>query len=95
MRARSYCTRKGRRAGWSSRARVEAIRIVSVDAAVPAAGVEVDARGRCYLEDRAPGRAVAGSRDRDSPFTARWTLALDGTGEWPWRIAAAAPLPLM
>jgi hypothetical protein len=33
---------------------------------------------------------LSGSREREDEWTERWTLALDGDGEWPWRIAATA-----
>jgi hypothetical protein len=44
--------------------------------------------GRRYVEDRDTAAIVGGSRDAERTFTEHWTLALDGAGEWPWRIAA-------
>jgi hypothetical protein len=31
---------------------------------------------------------VAAHDDAERAFTEHWTFALDGTGAWPWRIAA-------
>jgi predicted lipid-binding transport protein (Tim44 family) len=49
--------------------------------------VEVDVRGRRYREHRDTQAVVSGSRDDEVDFTERWSLALEGEGEWPWRIA--------
>jgi predicted lipid-binding transport protein (Tim44 family) len=70
--------------------RILAIRIAALDAAAQPATfrVEIDVRGRRYLENRDTQAVVLGSRDDEVPFTERWTLALDGPPEWPWRIAA-------
>jgi predicted lipid-binding transport protein (Tim44 family) len=70
--------------------RIAAIRIAGLDAVSSPATfrVEFDAHGRRYLENRDTQAVVMGSRDDEVSFTERWTLALDGTGEWPWRIAA-------
>jgi predicted lipid-binding transport protein (Tim44 family) len=65
--------------------RIVAIRITELEP--PTLAVEVDVRGRRYLENRDTQAVVSGSRDDEVAFTERWTLALDGTGEWPWRIA--------
>jgi len=72
--------------------RIEHVTITALDAAAapPTLTVEIAVRGRRYLEDRDTVAVVAGSRDSETSFTERWTLALDGQGEWPWRIAAAA-----
>jgi len=51
--------------------------------------VQARVRGRRYVEDRDTTTVVSGSKDSETTFTERWTLALDGDGEWPWRIAAA------
>ena len=69
---------------------VEAVRIAALDAAADPAtiAVELEVGGRRYVEDRDTAAVVAGSRDRETAWTEHWTLALDGAGEWPWRIAA-------
>jgi predicted lipid-binding transport protein (Tim44 family) len=73
--------------------RLRALRIAALDAgAEPAAlTVEADVSGRHYVEDRDTLELLSGSRDREVDFTERWTLRLDGSGERPWRIAAAGP----
>ncbi len=70
--------------------RVKAIRIAGIDAASdpPTMTIEVDIAGRRYIEDRATTAVVAGSSSRETTFTERWTLALDGDRTQPWRIAA-------
>jgi predicted lipid-binding transport protein (Tim44 family) len=65
--------------------RIRAVRITELEP--PALTVEVDVRGRRYLENRDTQAVVAGSRDEEVDFTERWALALDAEGEWPWRIA--------
>lgn len=76
--------------------RLEKIAITDLDAAAAPATitVQLQARGRRYVEDRDTTAVVSGSRQREAGFSERWTLALDGEGEWPWRIAATrAPAP--
>ncbi len=76
--------------------RIEQVRIADLDAAAtpPTIGVELSVRGRRYVEHRDTAAVVSGSRDTETAFTERWVLALDGEGEWPWRIAATgAPTP--
>ena len=70
--------------------RIEQVRIAGLDAAAdpPSIAVELRVAGRRYVEDRDTAAVVAGSRESEQGFTERWTLALDGTGTWPWRIAA-------
>lgn len=72
--------------------RIEAVRIARLDAAAdpPTLAVELRVSGRRYMEDRDTAGVVSGSRAAERTFTERWTLALDGGGEWPWRIAATA-----
>ena len=74
--------------------RLRALRIAALDAQAEPATLTVEAQlsGRRYVEDRDTLEVVSGSRDRETSFTERWTLRLDGTGEAPWRIAAAAPV---
>jgi predicted lipid-binding transport protein (Tim44 family) len=69
---------------------VKRIRITGLDAAAtpPTMTIEVDLEGRRYLEDRDSAAVVAGSQSRRTSFTERWTLALDGDSEQPWRIAS-------
>ena len=68
---------------------VRRLRVVGLDAAAepPTMTVELDVRGCRYLEDRDTVAVVAGSRDRPTEFTERWTFALDGDEAQPWRIA--------
>lgn len=69
---------------------VRRITIVSLDAASdpPTMTIDVEVAGRRYLEDRDTAAVVAGSQSRAVTFTERWTLALDGPDDQPWRIAA-------
>ena len=69
---------------------VRRIQIVSLDAASepPTMTVDVELVGRRYIEDRDTAAVVAGSQSRAVKFTERWTLALDGPADEPWRIAA-------
>jgi predicted lipid-binding transport protein (Tim44 family) len=71
--------------------RVKGIRIADVCVeSVPATmTVDVELGGRRYVEDRDTAAVVSGSKDRAETFTARWTLALDGPDDAPWRIVAA------
>jgi predicted lipid-binding transport protein (Tim44 family) len=64
--------------------------IISVDASTEPATMTLELKlgGRRYLEDRDTAAVVAGSQSRTITFTERWTLALDGPDEQPWRIAA-------
>jgi predicted lipid-binding transport protein (Tim44 family) len=73
---------------------LRALRIARLDPATEPATLTVEAEvsGRRYTEDRDTLELVSGSRDRETTFTERWTLRLDGTGDAPWRIAAAAPV---
>ena len=82
------------RSAFSRGPRLQALRIAALDADAQPAALTVDAEvsGRRYVEDRDTLELVSGSRDRETTFTERWTLRLDGTGDAPWRIAAAAPV---
>jgi predicted lipid-binding transport protein (Tim44 family) len=68
---------------------VKHIQIAALDAATepPTMTIDVELVGRRYLEDRDTAAVVAGSQSRATTFTERWTLALDGPAEQPWRIA--------
>ncbi len=56
--------------------------------------IEVDLRGRRYIEDRDTTRVVAGSATRLTGFTERWTLALSDDPQEPWRIVAVGSVPV-
>jgi predicted lipid-binding transport protein (Tim44 family) len=47
-------------------------------------------RGRRYVENRDTAAILSGSRDRETAFTERWTMALDGTDATPWRLVGVA-----
>lgn len=70
---------------------IKRIRIIGLDAGAepPTMTVDVDMRGRRYLEDRDTTKVVAGSATRVSGFTERWTLSLSGDATQPWRIISA------
>ena len=70
--------------------RIDAVRIADLDAGAqpPSIAVELDVTGRRYVEDRDTAAVLSGSRSAERSFTEHWTLALDGTSDWPWRIAA-------
>ena len=70
--------------------KVQQIRIAALDAASepPTMTIDVDLSGRRYVEDRDTTAVLSGSQSRESTFTEHWTLALDGNGATPWRIAA-------
>ncbi len=71
--------------------KVSQIRIEALDAATepPTMTIDVEIKGRRYLEDRSTAAVIAGSQSRETTFTERWTLALDGDQSQPWRIVAA------
>jgi predicted lipid-binding transport protein (Tim44 family) len=71
-------------------AQVQRIRIVALDAAADPATmtVDVDLRGRRYIEDRDTTRVLSGSSVRPVGFTERWTLAVTGEADEPWRIVS-------
>ncbi len=48
--------------------------------------LSLQVRGRRYVENRDTAAVVSGSKDRETTFTERWTMALDGTDETPWRL---------
>jgi predicted lipid-binding transport protein (Tim44 family) len=76
---------------------VNRIRIVGLDAGSepPTMTMEVDITGRRYLEDRDTTAVLAGSRNRATSFTERWTLSLSGDQSELWRITAVgAPVGL-
>ena len=68
--------------------RVRHLSIVALDPAgePPTMTVEVEVSGRRYVEDRDDASVRSGSRERETTSTERWTLALTGPDEHPWRI---------
>jgi predicted lipid-binding transport protein (Tim44 family) len=71
--------------------RVKRIQIdsVQVDPVPATMTVEVELGGSRYVEDRDTTTVVSGSKDRATTFTERWTLALDGPPDSPWRMVRA------
>lgn len=67
---------------------VQRIRIVALDPVhePPTMTLDVDIRGRRYIQDRDTTRILAGSSTRVVSFTERWTLALTDDPGQPWRI---------
>lgn len=65
------------------------IESLEVEPEPPRMTVAVQAEGRRYVEDRDTAGVVSGSRSAVTRFTERWTLALDGDDENPWRIVDA------
>jgi len=73
--------------------RLQVLRIAELDAHAqpPAMVVEAELRGRRYLEDRDTAAVLEGSKERETAFTERWTLALaEDDPATPWRIVATA-----
>jgi predicted lipid-binding transport protein (Tim44 family) len=72
--------------------RVRTIRIDGIDVERQPATmtIQVEVHGRRYVEDRDTAAVTAGSKDRATTFTERWTLALDGPDTAPWRLIDAA-----
>jgi predicted lipid-binding transport protein (Tim44 family) len=72
--------------------RVNRIRIAGVHVEQPPATmtVELELGGRRYVEDRDTAAVVSGSKDSAARFTERWTLALDGPPDAPWRIVGTS-----
>jgi predicted lipid-binding transport protein (Tim44 family) len=72
--------------------RVRGIRIVAVDVQHEPARmtIEVEVGGRRYAEDRDTAAVVGGSKDRETQFIERWTLALQDSADSPWRVVAPA-----
>jgi predicted lipid-binding transport protein (Tim44 family) len=68
--------------------RVKQLRIAALDPAAtpPTMTVEVEVRGRRYVEDRDDASVRSGSKERESTVRERWTMALSGPDERPWRI---------
>ncbi len=71
---------------------VEGVTIERLDAEPEPARMTlaVHVRGRRYVEDRDTAAVLSGAQDRETRFTERWTLALDGTDATPWRLVGVA-----
>ena len=69
---------------------VRGVTFVDLDTGATPATVTVhmELEGVRYVEDRNTLTLVAGSKDRTARFDGTWTLALDGSPDVPWRIAA-------
>jgi predicted lipid-binding transport protein (Tim44 family) len=67
---------------------VRHIHIAAVDVDTLPARMEVDIELSAvrYVEDRDTTDVLSGSRDSAGRFTERWTLALEGPDEAPWRL---------
>jgi predicted lipid-binding transport protein (Tim44 family) len=76
--------------------RLKALRITALhaEATPPAMQVEADVVGRRYREDRDTAARIEGSAERETTFTERWTMTLDGDEATPWRIAEAGGAPV-
>ncbi len=72
--------------------RIEGVAIERLDATPepPRMTLAVRVRGRRYVEDRDTAAVLSGSKERETAFTERWTMALDGTDETPWRLVGVA-----
>jgi predicted lipid-binding transport protein (Tim44 family) len=72
--------------------RVKRIQIAAVQVEQEPATMTVDVElgGRRYVEDRDTAAVLSGSKDSATTFTERWTLALDGPDDAPWRIVGTA-----
>jgi predicted lipid-binding transport protein (Tim44 family) len=63
--------------------------LTALDAAArpPAVTVELDLRGRRYVENRDTLARVWGSPDRETSWREAWVLELSGDAANPWRLA--------
>ena len=68
------------------RIQIEAVQVEQVPATMT---VAVELGGSRYVEDRDTTTVLSGSKDGATTFTERWTLALDGPPDAPWRIVTA------
>jgi predicted lipid-binding transport protein (Tim44 family) len=74
---------------------VKQIRITNVEPEREPAtmSIEVEVHGRRYVEDRDTAAVLSDSRDRSRTFVERWTLALAGPDESPWRLIETRAAP--
>jgi predicted lipid-binding transport protein (Tim44 family) len=72
--------------------RIRRVRIAALDAAAkpPTMTIDVEVTGTRYVQDRDTADVVAGSDSGATDFAERWTMALDGPDDQPWRIAGVA-----
>jgi predicted lipid-binding transport protein (Tim44 family) len=72
--------------------RIRRVLIAKLDAAAkpPTMTIDVEVTGTRYVQNRDTADVVAGSDSSATDFTERWTMALDGPDEQPWRIAGVA-----
>jgi predicted lipid-binding transport protein (Tim44 family) len=72
--------------------RITRLHIAALDAAAqpPTMTLELDVTGTRYVQNRDTAAVVAGSDTSETTFTERWTMALSGPDEQPWRISAVA-----
>jgi predicted lipid-binding transport protein (Tim44 family) len=72
--------------------RIRRVTIAALDAAAkpPQMTLDVEVTGTRYVQDRDTADVVSGSSTTATDFTERWTMALDGPDEQPWRIAGVA-----
>jgi predicted lipid-binding transport protein (Tim44 family) len=68
---------------------VKRIRVTGLDAhsEPPTMTIDVEVRGCRYIEEVGTTRVLAGNPARPAEFSERWTLALSGDQDQPWRIA--------
>jgi predicted lipid-binding transport protein (Tim44 family) len=74
--------------------KVERLHIAALDAAAepPTMTVEVEVRGRRYVQDRDTAAIVSGSDSKETAFTERWLMSLAGDDKNPWVVVdATAP----
>jgi predicted lipid-binding transport protein (Tim44 family) len=71
--------------------RIKALRIVALDAAAepPTMTVEVDVRGRRYVQDRDTAAVISGDDKKERDFTEHWLMGLSDDDRNPWRIVDA------
>jgi predicted lipid-binding transport protein (Tim44 family) len=71
---------------------IRRVRIAALDAAAkpPTMTLDVEVTGTRYVQDRDTTDVVSGNASSATDFTERWTMALDGSDEQPWRIAGVA-----
>jgi predicted lipid-binding transport protein (Tim44 family) len=73
---------------------VRQIRIHALDAAAapPTMTLDVDLAGRRYIQDRDTAAVLSGSQTKVTHFTERWTMALSGDEDQPWRLVRVMPV---
>jgi predicted lipid-binding transport protein (Tim44 family) len=55
--------------------------------------LDVEVTGTRYVQDRDTTTIVSGSDSTEVDFTERWTMALDGPDEQPWRLSGVGGPP--